>query len=233
MPLQVDHVFVCCDPEAPEAEALLKAGLVEGTRNVHPGQGTENRRFFFARGFLELFWVANADEAQSAPARRLGLWPRWLGRRSGACPFGIVFGPCGAGVEGPPFASWVYQPKYLPEGTRLLVADAMSLQEPALFSMEWAEAPGIVGSQPTEHAVPLSAMTSVSVGIPSTVTLSEGSRAAVAAGLLTFYDSPTYELAIQFDSPANARLDLRPDLPIILRGSPHRPADPLAGRERP
>jgi hypothetical protein len=42
--MQLDHVFVCCDVGDPEAEGLRQIGLVEGTRNVHPGQGTENRR---------------------------------------------------------------------------------------------------------------------------------------------------------------------------------------------
>jgi len=43
----IDHVFVMCSPGAPEAAALIRAGLTEGSANTHPGQGTANRRFFF------------------------------------------------------------------------------------------------------------------------------------------------------------------------------------------
>ena len=46
MSLELDHVFVNTAPGAPEADQLLSFGLVEGSSNVHPGQGTANRRFF-------------------------------------------------------------------------------------------------------------------------------------------------------------------------------------------
>ncbi len=55
--MELDHVFVCTARDAPEAERLRALGLVEGTSNVHHGQGTANRRFFFANAMLELLWV--------------------------------------------------------------------------------------------------------------------------------------------------------------------------------
>ena len=44
---EVDHVFVWVDVGAPAADQLVSFGLTEGDPNVHPGQGTANRRFFF------------------------------------------------------------------------------------------------------------------------------------------------------------------------------------------
>jgi len=44
---EVDHLFVCANLGAPEADSLIAFGLTEGAPNVHPGQGTANRRFFF------------------------------------------------------------------------------------------------------------------------------------------------------------------------------------------
>jgi hypothetical protein len=38
-----------CEAEAPEATAQMRLGLVEGPGNLHPGQGTACRRFFFLR----------------------------------------------------------------------------------------------------------------------------------------------------------------------------------------
>jgi hypothetical protein len=55
--------------------ALIELGLEEGPRNVHPGQGTSNRRFFFEQNFLEFLWVHNEAEAQSsvtAPTQNKG-----------------------------------------------------------------------------------------------------------------------------------------------------------------
>ena len=44
---ELDHIFVLCEPGAPEADELLAAGFVEGQGYVHRGQGTANRVFFF------------------------------------------------------------------------------------------------------------------------------------------------------------------------------------------
>jgi hypothetical protein len=53
----------------PEAEALRELGLSEGSGNVHPGQGTANRRFFFANAFLELLWIADEEEIRNGQTR--------------------------------------------------------------------------------------------------------------------------------------------------------------------
>lgn len=50
----IDHVFICTSRGATAAELLKRAGLREGTPNVHPGQGTTCRRFFFSNFMLEL-----------------------------------------------------------------------------------------------------------------------------------------------------------------------------------
>ena len=60
MKAELDHVFVCCSAGGPEADALRRAGLSEGSPNTHPGQGTECRRFFFSNAYLELLWVSDA-----------------------------------------------------------------------------------------------------------------------------------------------------------------------------
>jgi hypothetical protein len=52
--IELDHVFVMCAAGAPEAEALVRLGLTEGSSNVHPGQGTRCRRFFLRDQYLEL-----------------------------------------------------------------------------------------------------------------------------------------------------------------------------------
>ncbi|HBU86299.1 MAG TPA: glyoxalase-like domain protein, partial [Acinetobacter sp.] len=55
--MEVDHIFICVQSGAPEAETLKKFGLTEGSSNKHPGQGTENRRFFFKNSFIELIFL--------------------------------------------------------------------------------------------------------------------------------------------------------------------------------
>jgi hypothetical protein len=65
MALELDHLFIWTDIGAYEAERLVSFGLVEGTPNMHPGQGTTNRRFFFHNAMLELLWVHDPAEARS------------------------------------------------------------------------------------------------------------------------------------------------------------------------
>src|SRR5215207_3796823 len=130
MALELDHVFICCSPGAPEADALVRLGLSEGSRNTHPGQGTANRRILFGNAFLELLWVSEPLEARSEQTRRTRLWERWSQRALGACPFGIVFRPTGTNVEPAPFATWAYRPNYLPPAVAIEFAEGVPLEEP-------------------------------------------------------------------------------------------------------
>jgi len=77
MMVELDHVFVCVAPEAPEADTLAAFGLVEGAPNTHPGQGTANRRFYFRNAMLELVWVEHEDETRSPIVAPTNLWERW------------------------------------------------------------------------------------------------------------------------------------------------------------
>jgi hypothetical protein len=57
---------------------------------VHPGQGTANRRFFFANAFLELLWIADEEEVRNGKrAHHAARAPE----RGDASPFGICFRP--------------------------------------------------------------------------------------------------------------------------------------------
>lgn len=76
MTFHLHHIFVCTAVGAPEAKDLPDAGLVEGSPNTHPGQGTANRRFFFESGFLELLWVHDEREARSTFTTPTHLWDR-------------------------------------------------------------------------------------------------------------------------------------------------------------
>src|SRR5215471_7840546 len=129
MRIELDHLFVCTAPGAPEAEQLVQFGLREGPPNQHPGQGTANRRFAFANAMIELLWVSDAAEAQSDGARRTLLWERWSEREGRACPFGICLRPDDSQATEPPFPAWEYHPPYLPEPLCLHIGEA-GVEEP-------------------------------------------------------------------------------------------------------
>jgi hypothetical protein len=218
MPIALDHVFICCEPGGPEAEAMLALGLTEGSRNMHPGQGTANRRFFFHGGFIELLWVSDASEAQSPLTAPTRLWERWTGRAGSACPFGIAFSPTGALVPEPPFETWPYRPAYLPAGKAILFAENTSLQEPELFYLAWPSPQASSAQQPKTHLAPLVRMQTVSVGLPTASVLSRAAQAANSTGLIQFHESRAYELIVRFEARSAVSFDLRPTLGLILQG---------------
>jgi len=217
MELHLHHVYVCTSIGAPEAHGLLAAGLIEGTPNTHPGQGTANRRFFFESGFLELLWVHDEREARSGPAASTRLWDRWAERGAAANPFGICFSsPDGAGSD-LPFPSWVYRPDYLPEGRCLHFADHLPLSEPEIFVLSWPQVASSPVTEPVGQPRGLRGMRSVSVGLPDPNSISSSLRAIRDAGLLDVHPSVKPELIIDCSSQNEFRFS-DPSLGITLVG---------------
>ncbi len=218
MPLEVDHAFIACAPGAPEGDALLRLGFVEGSRNTHPGQGTANRRFYFENFMLELIWVADAAEAQSAQTRRTRLWDRCSQRQSGVSPFGIVFRATGDQDSAAPFPTWAYYPSYLPPGLSIQIAEETTLHEPELFYLPFLRMPGIRAGEPLNHAAPIRRVRGLRVGVASLPEISHASRVAESQGLLKYFQSRQPILEVLFDSATDLIVDLRPALPLLFRG---------------
>jgi hypothetical protein len=208
--LAVDHVFLCTDPGAPEAQRLIEFGLAEGPANTHPGQGTANRRFFFRSTMLELLWVTDEDEARAGVARSTLLWERWSKRRTGACPFGIV-------VRGeaavPPFSAWEYRPPYLPADQAFYVAAGTSVDDPMWVYVPRAKA----ASRLVGHELGFRDITTVGITGP-TVTHSAVNRSMAAMRLIALKAGPAHLLELEFDGDGNGlSTDFRPDLPLVVR----------------
>ncbi|WP_071778303.1 VOC family protein [Cyanobium sp. PCC 7001] len=219
MALSLDHIFVCTSVCAPEATLLLDAGLVEGTGNGHTGQGTSNRRFFFDHGFLELLWVHDEQEATSPRTRPTRLWERWSGRDKHANPFGIYFTSQSESNYPLPFASWAYEPAYLPKGKRIHFAEGTALSEPEMVALSWPRQSGAVAAQPRAHKLPLRSVSAVSVGLSDVEQPSAPMHAARDSGLVRIHKSSRPELVVEFSSPASIRVHF-PSLGISLLGQP-------------
>jgi len=218
MTLALDHAFIMCSIGAPEGDALIQRGLVEGSRNVHPGQGTANRRFFFENFMLELLWVDKPEEARSAQTRRTRLWERWIGREDGTTsPFGVLYCAEGESAESAPFRTWHYHPSYLQPGDAIEIAEGTRLEEPELFYMPGIRQGRQRRKEPTHHAVDMGHILDVAVGVPGVGQLSDAARLAQDDGLLTYMESDRPVLEIRFASALSADIDLRPALPLLFR----------------
>ena len=223
MPIELDHVFLCTSPDASEAASLTALGLTEGAGNVHPGQGTACRRFFFDNAYLELLWVSDSSETQSQTTRPTCLWERWTDRNEGACPFGIGFRPKLDANEKPPFATWEYRPAYLPESLSLQVGmNCEVLTEPFLlftpFALRRPDAQTGARRQPLQHAAGFREITHVELVIPQVHSPSQELRAIMDNRLVRVSEGAKPLMTLGFDGePRGKHADFRPTLPLMFK----------------
>jgi len=222
MALQFDHLFICTSIGAPAAEQLAAFGLTEGEPNVHPGQGTACRRFFFRNAYLELLWVQDPGEAQSALVRATHLWERWSGRDAGACPFGLCFRPAADHAGEPPFPTWEYRPPYLPDPLSLAVGtNAAELAEPMLCYLAFARRTDSVRParlQPLDHPAGLREVTRVTLAGPWPRRPSETLQTLMRSELVGWRENEAPQVELGFDGEKGGRTwDFRTALPLVFR----------------
>src|ERR1700694_1245164 len=226
MRFELDHLFVCVERGAPEAERLVHFGLREGPPNEHPGQGTAWRGFSFANSMIELLCVTDAGEAQSENTRRTLLWERWSGRHGGASPFGICVRPAEPEAPdrnrdqkraelpstGSPFPAWEYRSAYLPDPLVMLIAEA-GVEEPMWVHLDFMRR--VDREQRfVEHPIGIRAITGLALTSPVPL-CSAASQKLIENGVLSNRSGTAPLLEIEFDGNRQKRTeDFRPLLPF-------------------
>ena len=208
--MNLDHVFILVEPEAQVADQLLEHGFQEGTGNIHPGQGTANRRIYFANGMLEFLWIRDADEANNGPGRDLRFSER--ANDPAASPFGVIFVPDNGSSE-VPFPGWHYQPDYFPPPKGLHVgANSKNITEPLCFYFS-SKNPGVPRAKPLRNPQTIS---KIIISTPSTDTEGILGLASQSERLSIRPDSK-HLMEITLDGHALGRTeDFRPAMPLIL-----------------
>jgi len=215
MRIELDHLFVCTGPGAPEADKLVRFGLHEGPPNQHPGQGTACRRFSFINAMIELFWVSDEGEARSQSTRRTSLWERWSGRQDKASPFGICLRPVDAQDESPSFPAWEYRPAYLPDPLLMYIGEA-GIEEPMWVYLSFMRR---VHREQwfIEHPIGIREITGLTLASPVPLR-SEASQKIVESGILATRTGETSLLEIEFDGKRRKeQMDFRPHLPLLFQ----------------
>lgn len=216
MALYLDHAYITCSVGAPEAQVLLDHGFAEGSPNIHPGQGTANRRFFFANFMLELLWVADPAEAAADAVRHTGLWERWSRRDEGASRFGIVYGGVPAPDSQLPFTTRSYRPAYLPPPMSIEIVQGLTPVEPTLFWIPSLRVEPPKRSEPMNHRAPVRSVTRTVIGLADVHFLSEAARRVREAGLLDLVEAPSPVLEVHFQGGQESSIDCRPGLPLVF-----------------
>lgn len=215
MSLELDHVFVFVSRGAPEADRLVEFGLREGEPNVHPGQGTSNRRFFFDNMMLELLFVSNRDEARSELTGPTRLWERWMGRNT-TSPFGLIFRSSDGEI---PFEGWEYKPEFLPEGFSFLVGENFGIMnEPLVFKMPDTDKPTSGDPPPLQDLPGFKRVTSLCVGMPHISPSSSVIQRIESVEKISFKKSARHFMEIGFDGETHGKSKaFTPDLPLVLK----------------
>ena len=222
MQLELDHIFVCVEPLAPEAEILKTFGLTEGRRRIHRGQGTANVCFFFHNVYLELLWLSDSEEIQSDIIRPLGLWERCRWKETNACPFGIAFRKKILNSPSLPFSTWNYYAPYLaPEGFIPISTNSKNLSEPLIFISPSTQKPANLPPEkrpPLIHTLQLVQITGLQVTLPGVRNFSPEILTLIELGLVQFSHGDSYHLEIEFDDGKEGRLqNFHPELPISIK----------------
>lgn len=110
--MNIHHLFIFSNRQGKEADELVEFGLIEGSSNIHQGQGTRCRRFFFKNFYLEILWVYNESEFLNPDTVSVNLHKRALFHRNGCSPFGICLVNPGSNLFE---KSQKYHPGFLPE----------------------------------------------------------------------------------------------------------------------
>lgn len=218
---ELDHVLILVSEGAPEADLLIAFGLSEGSPNVHPGQGTANRRFFFHNMMLELAYVCNPDEAQSALTRPTGLWDHWQYKNQSASPFGIILRPAtGQHHKKYPFKGWPYKPQYLPAHLSFWVGDnSGKLEEPLLFYINFGGRPDArKPSQPLDHKPGFQEVTAINIRMPGLAQASDTLKSLTKVKDITLTEGKQHVMEIGFDGEKSGKSkDFQPHLPLVFR----------------
>jgi Glyoxalase-like domain len=214
MQVELDHLFICTAPGAPEAQKLIELGLSEAPPNHHPGQGTANRRFAFSNAMIELLWVQDLAEARNESTAGTKLWERWAARGQRVCPFGICVRPVDPNDAVPPFPGWEYRPAYLPSPLSMYIGEA-GIEEPM-----WVYLSFLTRTQRRqwfhEHPAQLREITRVTLHSPEPPR-SMPSQRLVEAGVIHIAKAPSHCVEIEFDRRRKRRdVDFRPDLPLLF-----------------
>ncbi len=209
--MRLDHIFILASPNAPEANALLDIGLIEGSSNEHPGQGTSNRRFFMANTTIEFLFIHNIAEAMNGAGSKLRLVERAID--IDGSPFGLVT-RIHEDTTAPTFPAWHYQPDYFPEDMYFYVGDnSDNFDEPLCICMPPAlpppkDSPELNNADWT--------LTELQLSIPAIGASTELSTFA-ECDLVSLQFNKDHRLKLIFNNGSKGEsLSLMPDIPLEL-----------------
>ena len=215
MNLELDHVFILVKPKARVADLLIAQGFDEGTPNIHPGQGTANRRFFFDKVMLEFIWVRDVVEAENGAGRDL----RFLERDTNpnASPFGVILRQKDSSSLEPskmPFNGWSYQPAYFkPPNAFHVGKNSVNISEPLCIYVPFSLPKSSVNKGKINSSF---AISNVCIHIPS-ANRNEVLQTVDQADRLSIQSGKEHLVEMVLNNRSSGKIvDFRPEIPLIM-----------------
>jgi len=231
--LAVDHLWIHVSPGAPEAKALMEAGLKiqefdqatsiapidpSDPRVVkHVGNGTASMVIRFRNIYLELLWVEDREILrQAAPGHSL------LNDDSKASPFGIGLRQVDKEAKGLPFESSSRWEPWMRPLVSIATAESDAPEDPTIFVipdyMRWdvrtEQDPKLLTW--AEHQLDIEEVTRIRVHGPGLPSTSQAVQVLAEQKVLEFENSDNQLLEIEFDNQSKSTVDLRPNLPLLI-----------------
>lgn len=223
--LQLDHVYIFTEKEAPEAKTLQEAGLkLAGDTARHIGQGTASVFFMFENVYLELAWIDNMDELEQADKQ---FADKLKSVDNGASPFGLGLRRCDPSSDSLPFKTRSYFEKWMKPGASIEIAEVTDINEPEIFVvppyMGWDSlTAGARNNQPEllaglGHSAGIRRLTGIRVKGPGLPTESKAISVLIEQGIVEFDESEKHVVELTFDEGSQGKtIDARPVLPLLI-----------------
>lgn len=237
--LQVDHFNVWVENPNKAKEQLTAIGFTsvpDSLSQVHHGQGTAGRYFYFLNGYLELIFVHDRIELERNSQKNSGLdfLERADFKNNGASPFGLALKLKDYQPEEIPFEKVRYHQDWMEEGVSIYSAknSKTHLKEPSIFVVypeiesDRFETLADLKNIPEEHGIwreffrhsngakklTKIVLTSVEVDLNT-----ETMEAVNGMETMTVKNGAEHLMELYFDHQVQGQsFDLRPELPLII-----------------
>ena len=237
--LQVDHFNIWVENPKKAKEKLIDIGFTsvpDSLSQIHKGQGTTGRYFYFFNGYLELIFVYDQIELEKNNAINydLDFTERANFKKNGASPFGIALKLKDYNTDKIPFEKIRYHQEWMGENMNIYSAknSKIHLKEPSIFVIypeiesERFETISDLKKIPDEYAFvrefykhPNGAKKITKIVITSTDLdlKTETIEAVNDIENLTITNGTEHLLELYFDNTIQEKsFDLRPELPLII-----------------
>ena len=222
--LGFDHVWIMVSPNAPERDALKRAGFqISPDVNRHDGQGTASITVEFENAYLELMWpdttvsVAPGLERAAEKFRQRMLW-----RSSGWCPIGVGLRRATPSDDPLPLPTWSWTAEWMPKGSKMeMLTPRDDTRSPALFIEPRAMADideQAARASRYRHPIGTRQITAIQLLSPKTYEPIAALTYLQTQGVLNTKQGDQWLLELTFDGGRRkSSKDFRPDLPLVIR----------------